>query len=108
MPILNRWLVLGGIAIAGSVAAQGQPAPPADPKTVAPVTATPGVEGSTPAAPRLPATGRNQFSSPVMGIDIKGERLALPKGVAEEEPMIKPAAEPPSAAPAPASTPNPK
>jgi len=102
MPILNRWLVLGGIAIAGSVAAQGQPAPPADPKTVAPVTATPGVEGSTPAAPRLPATGRNQFSSPVMGIDIKGEGLALPAGVAKpDEPLVVPAK--PAAAPQPAT-----
>jgi len=102
MPILNRWLVLGGIAIAGSVAAQGQPAPPADPKTVAPVTATPGVEGSTPAAPRLPATGRNQFSPPVMGIDIKGEGLALPAGVAKpDEPLVVPAK--PAAAPQPAT-----
>ena len=102
MPILNRWLVLGGIAITGSVAAQGQPAPPADPKTVAPVTATPGVEGSTPAAPRLPATGRNQFSSPVMGIDIKGEGLALPAGVAKpDEPLVVPAK--PAAAPQPAT-----
>ncbi|HEY3075364.1 MAG TPA: hypothetical protein VGJ74_09335 [Burkholderiales bacterium] len=93
MSTLNRaWFLAGSFAIAGSVVAQGQPAPQADPKTVAPVTATPGVEGSTPAAPRLPATGRNQFSSPVMGIDIKGEGLALPAGVAKpDEPLVLPA-----------------
>jgi len=69
------------------VAAQGQQA---DPKTVAPVTATPGVDGAT-TAPRLPGSGRNQFSSPVMGIDIKGEGLSLPAGVAQpEEPLIVP------------------
>jgi hypothetical protein len=102
MPILNRWFVLGGIAIAGGVAAQGQQTPQADPKTVAPVTATPGVEGSTPAAPRLPGTGRNQFSSPVMGIDIRGEGLSLPAGVAQpEEPLVPPAK--PAAAPKPAT-----
>ena len=100
MPTLNRWFLVGGIAIASSVAAQGQPAQ-TDPKNVAPVTSTPGVEGSTP-APRLPGSGRNQFSSPVMGIDIKGEGLALPAGVAKpEEPLVVPAK--PAAAPQPAT-----
>jgi hypothetical protein len=101
MPILNRWFLVGGIAIAGGVAAQGQPAPQLDPKGVAPVTATPGVDG-TASAPRLPATGRNQFSSPAMQIDIKGEGLAVPAGVAQpEEPLIPPAK--PAAAPRPAT-----
>ncbi len=105
MPTLNRlwilclWFLAGSLAFAGSVAAQGQQA---DPKTVAPVTATPGVDGAT-TAPRLPGSGRNQFSSPVMGIDIKGEGLSLPAGVAQpEEPLIVPpkpaAATPPATA----------
>jgi hypothetical protein len=101
MPIFNRWLLVGGIAIAGSVAAQGQPASPGDPKSVAPVTVTPGVDGTSP-APRLPASGRNQFSSPAMRIDIKGEGLAVPAGVAEpNEPLVPPTK--PAAAPQPAT-----
>ena len=96
MPTLNRWFLVGGVAIASSVAAQSQ-SPQTDPKNIAPVTATPGVDGST-AAPRLPGSGRNQFSSPVMGIDIKGEGLALPPGVAQpDEPLVVPAK--PAAAP---------
>ena len=101
MPTLNRWFLVGGLAIAGSAAAQGQPAPQADPKTVAPVNATPGVDSTAPTL-RLPASGRNQFSSPVMGIDIKGEGLALPAGVAKpDEPLVVPAK--PAAAPQPAT-----
>jgi len=95
-----KWFVMASVAFASSVAAQGQP-PQTDPKNVAPVTTTPGVDGST-AAPRLPGSGRNQFSSPVMGIDIKGEGLALPAGVAKpEEPLVVPAK--PAAAPQPAT-----
>jgi len=100
VPTLNRlWFLAGSLAFAGSVAAQGQQA---DPKTVAPVGATPGLDSATP-GPRLPGSGRNQFSSPVMGIDIKGEGLSLPAGVAQpEEPLIVPpkpaAATPPATA----------
>jgi hypothetical protein len=96
-----KCFVMASVAFAGSVAAQGQP-PQTDPKNVAPVTSTPGVDGTTP-APRLPGSGRNQFSSPVMGIDIKGEGLSLPSGVAQpEEPLIPPA---PPAKPSPAPQP---
>ena len=96
MPTLNRWFLVGGIAIASSVAAQSQ-SPQTDPKNIAPVNATPGVDSTAPTL-RLPASGRNQFSSPVMGIDIKGEGLALPPGVAQpDEPLVVPAK--PAAAP---------
>jgi hypothetical protein len=61
----------------------------------------PGVDGTT-SAPRLPGSGRHQFSSPAMRIDIKGEGLAVPAGVAQpEEPLIVPPK--PAAAPQPAT-----
>jgi hypothetical protein len=67
---------------------------------VAPVTSTPGVDGAG-TAPRLPASGRNQFSSPAMRIDIRGEGLAVPAGVAQDEPLVPPVK--PAAAPQPAT-----
>jgi hypothetical protein len=89
MPTLNVWFLASGLAFAGSAVAQGQPAPQAEPKTVTPVTTTPGQDST---APRLPGSGRNQFSSPAMRIDIKGEGLAVPAGVAQpEEPLVPPA-----------------
>src|SRR5712691_3469076 len=89
---------IAALSFAGGATAQAPAVPQADPKAAATT------QGTTPQ--RSPAPSRNQFFAPVMGIDIEGQGLALPKGVAEEEPIIKPAAEPPPAAPAPASTPN--
>src|SRR5438477_12516407 len=88
---------IAALSIAGGAAAQ---APQADPKVAAPAAAT---SQTTAPGPRSPAPSRNQFFSPVMGINIEGEGLALPKGVVEEMPA-KPAAETPPA-PEPASTP---
>ena len=56
-----------------------------------PVLSTPAHES----APR-PAGGRNQFIAPVMNMQIQGEGVALPAGVAQPEEPIKP----PAAAPA--------
>lgn len=104
MPTMNRagsWVLAGSLAFAGSVAAQAPQAPLAEPKAAVPVTAT--VPGSgTQQVPRLPGSGsgRNQFFTPVMGIDIKAEGLALPAGVAQpEEPIVKPPAAAPPATP---------
>lgn len=85
---------------AGSAAAQAPATPQVDPKVAPPAAAT--SQSTTPGS-RGPAPSRNQFFSPVMGINIEGEGLALPKGVVEEMP-IKPAAEP-AATPEPSPTP---
>jgi len=85
------------LTFAGGAAAQAPATPQVDPKAVAPAAAT------TQNPQRNPTPSRNQFFTPVMGINIEGEGLALPKGVAEEMP-INPAAEPP-AAPQPSPTP---
>lgn len=101
MPTANRanaWALASSFALAASAAlAQAPaPAPKAEPKT-SPVPA-PGSGETTPAA-RVPSPGRNQFFSPVMPIEIKGEGLALPTGVAPpEEPILKPPATPPATA----------
>ena len=102
MPTLSRasaWVLASSLAFSAGAVAQGQQAPQTEPKSAAPVSATPGVEGST-QAPRLPSAGRNPFFSPVMGIDIKGEGIALPPGVAQPDEPIKP---PAPAAPPPAT-----
>ena len=91
----SAWVLAASLGFAGSVAAQGQQPPQADPKVAVPVV-TPGAAQQT---PRIPSSGsaRNQFFTPVMGIDIKGEGLALPAGVAPpDEPLIPPA-KPPAA-----------
>jgi hypothetical protein len=83
---------------AGTVGAQSQPAPQADPRT-GPTIVTPSTDHQQ--GTKLPSSGRarDQFFAPVMGIDIKGEGLSLPAGVAEpEEPVKPPAAEPKPAA----------
>src|SRR2546421_8618662 len=102
MPTMNRagaWVLASGLAFAGSAAAQSQPAPQMDPKASVPGT----VKNDQQPAPRIPSSGgRNQFFTPVMGIDIKGEGLALPAGVAQpDEPLIP--VKPPAAAPPPAT-----
>lgn len=94
----NAWVLASSLALAASAAlAQAPgPTPKAEPKT-SPVPA-PGASETTPAA-RVPSGGRNQFFSPVMPIEIKGEGLALPAGVApSEEPIVKPSATPPATA----------
>jgi hypothetical protein len=104
MPTMNRasaWVLVASLGFAGSVAAQGQQPPQVDPKVAVPATVTPAGAGQQ--APRIPSagSGRNQFFTPVMSIDIKGDGLALPAGVAQpDEPLIppaKPPAEPPPA-----------
>jgi len=101
MPKLNRpsaWVLAASLGFAGSVAAQqGQQPPQADPKVAVPASVPAGAQP----APRIPSSGsaRNQFFTPVMGIDIKGEGLALPAGVTQpDEPLIPPA-KPPAATP---------
>jgi hypothetical protein len=89
---------IAALSFTASALAQAPAPPPIDPR--APAAAT---SQSTTPTPRHPTPSRNQFFSPVMGINIEGEGLALPKGVVEEMP-IKPAAEPP-ATPEPSPTP---
>ena len=88
------------LGFSGAALAQA-PAPPIDPR--APAAAT---TQSTTSAPRNPTPSHNQFFTPVMGINIEAQGVALPKGVADEEP-VKPAAEPAKAEPVstPAATP---
>jgi hypothetical protein len=92
------WVLAASLGFAGSVAAQqGQQQPQVDPKVAVPASVTP-ASGAQP-GPRMPGSGsaRNQFFTPVMGIDIKGEGLALPAGVAQpDEPIVKPPAQPPA------------
>jgi hypothetical protein len=91
---------IAALTFTGAAAAQA-PAAPTDPRVGAPAAAT---SQTTTPAPRNPTPSRNQFFTPVMGINIEAQGLALPKGVADEEP-IKPAAEPPAA---PEASPTPK
>src|SRR5258708_38133786 len=97
MPTLP-WVLAASLGFAGSVAAQqGQQQPQVDPKAAVPASVTP-PSGAQP-GPRIPGSGsaRNQFFTPAMGIDIKGEGLALPAGVAHPgEPNVQPPAPPPA------------
>ena len=87
--------LIAAFSFIGTAAAQIPTPQQLDPKDIAPTAQNP---------QRNPTPSRNQFFSPIMGINIEGEGLALPKGVAEEMP-IKPAAEnPPTQEP----TPSPK
>ena len=52
-----------------------------------------GTTGHGSAPQQSTAPSRNQFFSPVMGIQIEGPGVTLPKGVAEE-PLIAPPAQP--------------
>ena len=83
-----RWILPVVVSFAGSVEAQVQA--PVDPKSTAPA----GSHGAAPQQRTDPS--RNQFFSPVMGIQIEGQGLTLPNGVAEE-PLIPPTAPQPTA-----------
>lgn len=85
-----RWILPVIVAFSGSVEAQipGQ----IDPKGAAPNSG----HGAAPQQSTAPS--RNQFFSPVMGIQIEGQGLTLPKGVAED-PIVPPAAQQPASQP---------
>jgi hypothetical protein len=91
-------MLLAILSFAGSALAQAPAAPQIDPR--APAAAT---TQSTTSAPRNPTPSRNQFFTPVMGINIEAQGVALPTGVAED-PLIKPPAQPDPAS-TPAATP---
>ena len=74
--------------------AQAPGAPQLDPKA----TATSGSHGTAPQQSTAPS--RNQFFSPVMGIQIEAQGLTLPKGVADDA-LIPPKAPQPAAEPQP-------
>ena len=89
MPILKQAsaAVLAASALA---AAHAQQPPAADLKAAVPAATSGTTERQ--ATPRLPASGRNAFSNTAMPIDIKGEGLSLPTGVAPSEELPKPPA----------------
>ena len=89
---------IAALSFAGGATAQAPTAPRADPKL-----ATPAAAPTQSTGPRHSTPSRDQFFSPVMGINIEAQGVALPKGVAED-PLMKPPAEP-AAKPEPASTP---
>jgi len=76
------------VLLAGSATAQ---APKPDPTVTAPMVTQQG----TAASQRQPAPSRNQFFSPVMGIQIEGQGVTLPTGVAEDDPLKAAAENPP-------------
>ena len=84
-----RWILPLVVAFCGSVAAQV-------PAQIDPKGAAPG-SGHGAAPQQSTAPSRNQFFSPVMGIQIEGQGLTLPKGVSEE-PLIPAPAQPQPAA----------
>jgi hypothetical protein len=79
------------VVVVGTAAAQTPPARQ-DPSVTAPMVTQQG----TPASQRQPAASRHQFFNAPMGIQIEGEGLTLPKGVAED-PVVPPAAAKPAA-----------
>ena len=99
MPTLNRTraAVLAACVVLVAGAHAQQPTP-TDARAAVPA-ATSGTADQR-STPRLPASGRNAFSNTAMPIDIKGEGLSLPAGVAPAEELPKPPA-PPAATPAP-------
>ena len=85
---MRAWVLPVIASFAGSVAAQTLPR--VDPK----VEPSAGGHGSAPQQSTAPS--RNQFFSPVMGIQIEAQGLTLPKGVAED-PLAPPTAPQPAA-----------
>ncbi|MBV9190044.1 MAG: hypothetical protein JO292_10210 [Betaproteobacteria bacterium] len=92
-----RWILPVVFAFSGSVEAQQMPGQ-IDPKGAAPGS------GHGAAPQQTTAPSRNQFFSPVMGIQIEGQGLTLPKGVAED-PLAPPAVPQPAAEQKPAEQP---
>ena len=82
-------VILGGEAAAQATPQTRDPLPPS-------VQSVPGHDN----APRS-SGGRNQFIAPVMNMQIQGEGVTLPAGVAKPDEPITP----PAAAPAPAEKP---
>ena len=89
-----RWILPFLVAFSGTVEAQipGQ----IDPKGAAPNSG----HGAAPQQSTAPS--RNQFFSPVMGIQIEGQGVTLPKGVAEDPAIPAQPSAPPTAEPKPA------
>ena len=83
-----RWILLLVVAFSGSVEAQQIPG------QIGPKGAAPG-SGHGAAPQQTTAPSRTQFFSPVMGIQIEGQGVTLPKGVAEE-PIAPPTAPQPA------------
>jgi hypothetical protein len=94
--LVCAWVLGSSLAFMAGVWAQT----PAAPEVKA---ATPIGPGEAPQSPRLPGSGRQQFSSPVMAIDIKAEGLSLPAGLERDESLSPPTAMPPK--PKPPATP---
>ena len=86
-----RWILPIVVAFSGTVEAQ-VPTGQLDPKGAAPGSG----HGAAPQQSTAPS--KNQFFSPVMGIQLEGQGLTLPKGVAED-PMVPPATPQPAAQP---------
>ena len=86
---MRAWVLPVVVAFSGSVEAQV-------PRQIDPKGAAPG-SGHGAAPQQSTAPSRNQFFNPVMGIQIEGQGLALPQGVAED-PLAPPAAPQPAAA----------
>ena len=84
-----RWILPVVVAFSGSVGAQ-VPTGQLDPKGAAPGSG----HGAAPQQSTAPS--KNQFFSPVMGIQIEGQGLTLPKGVAEDA-IVPPTAPQPAA-----------
>lgn len=83
-------VLASSLALAAGAAHAQAPKPEAKASpTPVPVT----TESPAPQTPRVRSSGRDQFIAPVMGIDIKGEGISLPQGVAQQpdEPIKPPA-----------------
>src|SRR4051812_49074707 len=100
MPAMGCTLFFALSCFAGGVAAQvPQQIPQGDARSAG---AAPSVtQQATTPGQRTLTPSKNQFFSPVMGVDIEGQGLALPKGLAEPEIPAKPAPQPQEPAPTP-------
>ena len=83
---MRTGLYVSLMLLAGNAAAQIPTTPQLDPKNAT-------GHGSAPQQSTAPS--RNQFFSPVMGIQIEGQGVTLPTGVAEDDPLKAAAENPP-------------